>query len=394
MDVLRQLFFQHVAQTSDMPLALEFERAKGVYLFDRSGKKYIDLISGISVSSLGHGHPSVVKAIQDQAEKYLHLMVYGEFILSPQVRLAQHITDLLPLALNSVYFLNSGSEAVEAALKLAKRVTGRTKIVAYNNAYHGSSHGSLSVMGNEQMKEVFRPLLPDVHFIDINKSKDLDVIDNNTACVIIEPVQGEAGVICSNRNYLLELKKRCKETGTLLIFDEAQTGFGRTGSLFAFMKYNIEPDILLMAKAMGGGMPLSGLVASREILKAFTNNPVLGHITTFGGHPVCCAAALAALQVLIDEEIMAGVEEKANLFKQLLQHKKIKQVRNEGLMMACQLEDAQQVRKVIQFCIQKGLITDWFLFCDSAIRIAPTLTITNDQIIQSCKILLESINKL
>ncbi|MBN1184738.1 MAG: aspartate aminotransferase family protein [Bacteroidales bacterium] len=394
MDVLRQLFFQHVAQTSESPLALEFDKAEGIYLYDPSGKQYIDLISGISVSNIGHCHPDVVRAIQEQAAKYLHLMVYGEYILSPQVKLARLLADLLPEKLNSIYYLNSGSEAVEAALKLAKRVTGRSKIIACKNAYHGSTQGALSVMGNETMKQSFRPLIPGIQFIRFNEGEDLSVITDKTACVIIEPVQGEAGVRIPRTEYLNKLRKKCNETGTLLIFDEAQTGFGRTGFLFAFIKYNVVPDIMIVAKAMGGGLPLSGVIASMDLLRAFTNNPVLGHITTFGGHPLCCAASYAALKVLINENLISSVQEKANLFVQLLQHKRIKEIRNEGLMMACQLEDGQQVRKVIQNCIQKGLITDWFLFCDSALRIAPALTISNEEIIKSCKILLEAIDNL
>jgi len=389
----RQLFLDHVAQTSDFPLMLEIDKAHGIYMFDKDNKSYIDLISGVSVSNIGHTHPKVVEAIKNQSEKYMHLMVYGEYIQSPQVDYAKKITSLLPKNLDSVYFVNSGSEAIEGALKLAKRYTGRTEIVAFKNAYHGSTHGSLSVMGNESFKNSFRPLLPDIKFLEFNNEDDLNLISEKTACVLVEPVQGEAGIRLPINNYLQKLRNKCNKTGTLLIFDEIQTGFGRLGELFAFMEFNVIPDIMTLAKGMGGGMPIGAFISSKEIMSSFKNNPILGHITTFGGHPVSCAAALASLDVLLNENLIAQVKAKGELFKKYLNHPQIKEIRGTGLFMAVELENFEQIQRVIKAAIKRGLVTDWFLFHDSAFRIAPPLIITEQQIKDTCSILNESINE-
>jgi acetylornithine/N-succinyldiaminopimelate aminotransferase len=391
----RDLFFRHLAQTSKFPLALEIEKAEGIFLTDTSGKRYIDLISGISVSSTGHRHPHVIKAIHDQLDQYLHLMVYGEYIQSPQVRLAQKLASLLPSELQSCYFVNSGSEAVEGALKLAKRYTGRSGICAFINAYHGSSHGALSVMGNETFKQSFRPLLPDVHFLRMNNEDDLERIDNTTACVLIEPVQGEAGIISASPRFLSALREKCKATGTLLIFDEIQSGFGRTGDLFVFMKYGIVPDIITLAKAMGGGMPIGAFISSNIIMESLSHSPILGHITTFGGHPVSCAAALANLEVLLDENLIAGVAEKESLFVQYLEnHKLVKQIRSQGLLIAVEMDDFETNKRVIDLSIQKGVIVDWFLFNAQSMRIAPPLVISKEEIALACKAILESMDEV
>ncbi len=391
----RQLFLTNLAQTSDSPLALEITKAEGVYIYDILGKRYTDLISGISVSNTGHRHPQVVKAIKDQADKYLHLMVYGEYIQSPQVQLAAKLAELLPENLNNCYFVNSGSEAVEGALKLAKRYTGRKKIVAFNKAYHGSTHGSLSVIGDVSYQAPFGPLLPGINHIEFNSTEKLKAINSETACVIIEPVQGEAGIIPGTPEFITALRKRCSETGALLIFDEIQTGLGRTGTMFAFEKYGVIPDILLLAKGLGGGMPIGTFISSREIMQTLTFNPVLGHITTFGGHPVSCAAALANIDVIINGKLIEGVKSKSALFIGLLSKSPvIKQIRSSGLMIALQLDNFSHVKRVIDLCIGKGVIIDWFLFNDSSIRIAPPLIINEVQIRESCKVILEALDEV
>lgn len=389
----RQLFLQHVGQTSDFPLQLEIDHAEGIYMYSPDGKSYIDLISGVSVSNVGHLHPNVVKAVQKQAGKFMHLMVYGEYIQSPQVEYAKLLTGLLPENLSSVYFVNSGSEAIEGALKLAKRYTGRTEIVAFTNGYHGSTHGSLSVMGNEAFKNAFRPLLPDIRFLDFNDEESLEQITDKSACVLIEPIQGEGGIRVPKNNFLQKLRKKCDETETLLIFDEIQTGFGRTGSLFAFQEFDVVPDIMAIAKGMGGGMPIGAFVSSNEMMSAFKTNPVLGHITTFGGHPVSCAAAVASLKTIVDEKLCQNVKQKGQLFRELLVHPEIKEIRGIGLFMAVELKNFDQVKKVIDSAVSKGLVTDWFLFHDSAFRIAPPLIITEKQIKEACNILLEAIDE-
>lgn len=391
----RELFLNFLAQTSPEPLALEIDYAEGVYLYEKSGKRYIDLISGISVSNTGHRHPKVVEAIKNQVDKYLHLMVYGEYIQSPQVLLAQKLASLLPETLNNCYFVNSGSEAVEGALKLAKRFTGRGQIIAFQQAYHGSTHGSLSIIGDESYQTPFKPLLPDVKHIRFNNIADLDEISSKTACVIIEPVQGEGGVIAAHDEFLYQLRKKCTQTGTLLIFDEIQTGIGRTGSMFAFENYNVTPDILLLAKGLGGGMPIGAFIASHQIMQTLTFNPVLGHITTFGGHPVSCAAALANLNVIESENLIQQVDEKSRLITNKLKSiPQIIEIRSAGLMIALQLESYKHVKQVIDLCIADGVIIDWFLFNDSSIRIAPPLTITHSEIYEAITIIESAFNRI
>jgi acetylornithine/succinyldiaminopimelate/putrescine aminotransferase len=387
----RQLFLNHVAQTSETPLALEIEKAEGVYLYDTTGKKYLDLISGISVSNVGHRHPAVVTAIKNQVDKYMHLMVYGEYIQSPQVNLAKALSDVLPENLSAVYFVNSGSEAIEGALKLAKRYTGRTEIISFKNAYHGSTHGSLSIMGSEEFKNAYRPLLPETKQIEFNVIENLKEITNKTACVVVETIQGEAGAIVPQNNFLMALRKRCSEVGALLIADEIQCGFGRTGKLFAFEHYNFVPDILCMAKGMGGGMPIGAFVSSQKIMSTLSNNPILGHITTFGGHPVSCAASLATLTVILNEKLVESVLEKESLFRQYLVHPKIKSIHGKGLLLAIEFESYEENKRIIDKCIEDGVITDWFLFNSHSMRIAPPLTITNEEIKQACSIILAAI---
>jgi len=390
----RQLFQQFLAQTSDSPIGLEIEYAEGMYLYSADGKKYMDLISGISVSNTGHRHPEVVTAIKDQADNYLHLMVYGEYILSPQVKLAHQLAHILPLALQNTYFVNSGSEAVEGALKLAKRYTGRQEIIAFHNAYHGGTHGSLSVMGDETLKKPFYPLLPGIKHIEINDINGLASISNTTACVILEPIQGEAGVIISDMQFLQALRDKCTSTGALLIFDEAQSGFGRTGSMFAFEKYQLVPDILVLAKGMGGGLPIGAFISSQEIMSSLSHDPILGHITTFGGNPVCCAASLANLNVILKEKLQDSVPSKSELFRSLLSGLHgVVDYRSAGLLIAVELDSFVSVKKVINQSLEKGLIVDWFLFNASSIRIAPPLIITMDEIRMACGILKEAISE-
>lgn len=389
---LRQLFLTNNAQTTDFPLLLEFERAEGIYMYDVAGKPYMDLISGIGVSSLGHSNQYVINAIKDQLDKYMHLMVYGEYVQTPQVRFAEKLVSLLPSQLNSVYFVNSGAEAVEGALKLAKRYTGRSKTVSCYNSYHGSTNGALSVMGNEEYKQAYRPLLPGVNFIRFNHIDDLELITEETACVIIETLQGEAGIRVPDKAYMQALRGRCTETGTLLILDEIQTAFGRTGKLFAFEHFDTVPDILLLAKALGGGMPVGAFISSNQVMAALKDNPILGHITTFGGHPVCCAAGLAALEVLLNENLVKPVQEKENLFRELLVHPAIKEVRGKGLMLAVELENFDLNKKIIDRCIENGVVVDWFLHCSNSMRIAPPLIITHDEIRKACQVIMESIN--
>lgn len=389
----RQLFLNNVAQTSPAPLILEIERAEGVYLHGTDGKQYLDLIAGISVSNMGHSHPAVVQAVKQQAEKYMHLMVYGEFVESPQTEYAKAITEKLPRHLNNVYFTNSGAEAVEGALKLAKRYTGRTRIVSFKNAYHGSTQGALSIIGDEYFKRGFRPLLPDTLQLVFNDEAQLQQIDKNVACVIVETVQAESGINAPTNDYLKKLRARCTEVGALLILDEIQAGMGRTGKLFAFEHYGITPDILLLAKAFGGGMPLGAFISSKEIMNCLTENPVLGHITTFGGHPVCCAAGLAAFNALQQEGLIAQVEAKGALFESLLNHAAIKAKRRVGLLMAVEFSDFDQNKRIIDKCIENGVLTDWFLFAPHCMRIAPPLIITEEEIKKACTVILEAIDK-
>lgn len=388
----RQLFLQHLAQTTDFPLLIEVEKAEGIYLYGPNGEKYIDLISGIGVSNVGHRHPKVLDAIQGQLDKYLHLMVYGEYVQSPQLLLAKALCDTLPPQLDNVYLVNSGSEAVEGALKLAKRYTGKPNLISCVNAYHGSSHGSLSVGGNEIFKQAYRPLLPGISHIHYGEISGLETIDNETAAVLIETVQGEAGIRVATREYFQALRKKCDETGTLLILDEVQCGFGRTGKFWAFEHVGIIPDILVCAKGMGGGMPIGAFIANKEVMGVFKNNPILGHITTFGGHPVSAAASLATVQILLEEKLIEKVEEKADLIKSLLVHPKIKSIRNKGLLMAVEFESFDVLKPIIDRAIELGVITDWFLFCDDSMRIAPPLTITAEEIHKACAVILQAID--
>jgi acetylornithine/succinyldiaminopimelate/putrescine aminotransferase len=389
----RQLFLQHVAQTSPAPVALEIEKAEGCRLWDVHGKSYIDLIAGISVCNVGHRHPEVIQAIQKQLDHYLHVMVYGELVQSPQVQYATLLTCHLPDTLNCVYFTNSGSEAIEGAMKLAKKVTGRGEIIAFQNSYHGSTHGALSIIGDEYWRNAYRPLLPGVQHAVYNSHEALSWINTNTACVVAETIQAEAGVNLPQQDWLTSLRDRCNEMGTLLILDENQCGFGRNGSLWAFQQYNIVPDILVLGKALGGGMPLGGFIANKQLMDAFTDNPVLGHITTFGGHPVCCAAGKAAMTVLLEEQLIDQVKVKEQLFLSLLQHPKIKTIRSRGLMMAVELEDAATLQRVIQRCIENGVFVDWFLFAPHCIRIAPPLNISEDEIREACGVILQVLDQ-
>lgn len=390
----RELFLKHVAQTSPAPLALEITKAEGCRMWNAEGKEYIDLIAGISVCNVGHRHPKVINAVQQQLEKYMHLIVYGEFVETPQVQYAKLLTDHLPASLNSVYFTNSGTEATEGAMKLAKRVTNRAEIVAFKNSYHGSTQGALSIMGDEYWRNAFRPLLPGVHHANYNSFEDLLLITTKTACVIAETIQAEAGVNAPLREWIQALRKRCTETGTLLILDEIQCGFGRNGTLWAFEQFDVVPDVLLLGKALGGGMPLGAFVADRELMWQLTENPVLGHISTFGGHPVCCAAGMAAMQVLLEEKLVDTVFEKEQLFRSLLQHPKAEAIRSRGLMMTVVFESFETNKKVIDACIANGVITDWFLFAANCLRIAPPLTITEDEIKKACAVIVQCLNEL
>ena len=392
---IREQFFAHVGQTSPSPLGIEIQKAEGVFLLSPGGKQYVDLISGVSVSNVGHARPEVIRAIKEQADAYTHLMVYGEIIQRPQVQLASLLAENLPRGMSSVYFVNSGSEANEAALKLAKRVTGRGQIACFRNAYHGSTHGTLSVMGNEDFRQAFRPLLPGITALEFNNFKDLNKIDDTFACVIAEPLQAEAGVITPAPGFLPALRKRCADTGTLLIFDEVQTGFGRLGTLFAMEKYGVVPDIVTLAKALGGGMPLGALACNPELMNAWQNNPVLGHITTFGGHPVCCAAGLASLKVLLQEPWIEQAGEKASYVRQVIgAHPRVKEIRGEGLLLAVELGSADSLQQMISLLLEEGVLSDWFLYCDTAFRISPPLCISMQELEYTCRKVLNALDRL
>jgi len=390
----RQIFLQHVAQTSATPLLLDIERAEGIYLYDKQGNKLIDLIAGISVSNLGHCNPAIIEAMNTQAKKYAHVMVNGEYIQSPQVQLAKKISDLLPSSLNNIYYTTSGSEATEGAMKLAKRYTGRTQIISFKSSYHGSTQGSLSIMGDEYFKQSFRPLLPDTLQLNYGNFEDLNFITQKTAAIFIEPVQAEAGVNFIGEEYLNAVRDRCNKTGTLLVLDEIQTGFGRTGSLFAFEQLNFIPDIMLIGKAFGAGLPLAAFISSKEIMSSLSNNPVLGHINTFGGNAICCAASLAGLNVLLNSNYIQAVKAKEKIFRSHLIHSNIKSVKSLGLLIAVEFEDEAFCQRAIRKCIEKGIITDWFLFAANCLRIAPPLIITEEEIIMSCKMIIESIEEI
>jgi acetylornithine/succinyldiaminopimelate/putrescine aminotransferase len=391
MDYSEDTFFKKLAPTSPHPFLISVERAEGVYLYSATGKRYIDMISGIAVSNVGHRHPKIVKAIKDQVDKYLHVMVYGEYIQSPSNLLAEKLTSLLPPNLNCCYFVNSGTEANEAALKLAKRVTGRTEMIACRKSYHGSTHGSLSVSGNEVKKRTFRPLLPDVNFIDFNNPGDLDQITERTACVIMETIQGDAGVRIPSKEYLQAVRKKCTATGTLLIFDEIQCGMGRTGKLFAFEHFDVVPDILTLAKSFGGGLPIGSFISSFENMQTLASKPMLGHITTFGGNPVCCASALAVLEIIEEENLLTTVEAKGKLIEDLLRHSKVKEVRRLGLLFAFDFDSEERVNRIVQFAKEHGVICYWFLSHPNSFRIAPPLTITEAEIREACTVILQAI---
>ena len=383
-EILRKQFLRHVAQTSPGPQLIEVARAEGVFFYTPEGKPYYDLVSGVSVNNVGHGNRAVVEAVQRQAADYMHIMVYGEMVERPQVEFAHLLAESLPEPLDTVYFLNSGAEAVEGALKLAKRYTHRTEMISMRRAYHGSTHGAMSMMGEpegEEWKNAFRPLLPDTKAIDFNSFDDLEQITERTACVLCEPVQGEAGVRVPQDGYLQALRKRCDEVGALLIFDEIQVGMGRTGEMFAMQKYGVTPDIVCLAKALGGGMPLGAFVSSQKIMSTLTHNPVLGHITTFGGHPVCCAAGLAAMKFLQEEKVVEDVERKGAMFVELLKdHPTVKEIRRSGLLMAVELGESAKLYRLMDLFIEEGILSDWFLYCDTAFRISPPLIITDDEI--------------
>lgn len=391
MEFRHQIFLNHLAQTSPTPPALDIEKAEGIYLFDSNGKKYIDLISGIAVSSLGHGHPEIKKAAKDQIDRHMHLMVYGEYIITPQIELAFKLTSLLPDNLCSVYFTNSGSEATEGAMKLAKRYTGRTNFVSFKNSYHGSTQGALSLCGSEWLKNAFRPLLPGQTILDFNDTTDFNLINENTAAVFVEPIQAEAGIILPENDFLTKLKNRCVETGTLLVFDEIQTGMGRTGKFFAFEHFDVIPDILLLGKALGGGMPLGAFISSKEIMLHLTFNPILGNMTTFGGHPVCCSTSKAAIEVIEREKFHGQALNKEKIFRTQLVHDKIRKIKGKGLFLCIEFDDEKFNQDVINQCYKEGLISDWFLFAPNCFRIAPPLTISENEIIDACKIILSAI---
>ncbi len=388
----RELFLRHIGQTSAAPLTLEIVKADCATLYDAAGKEYIDLIGGISVANIGHRHPKVIEAIQKQLDAYLHIMVYGEFIEAPQVQYAKLLTEHLPSSLNAVYFTNSGAEAVEGAMKLAKRVTNRTQIIAFNHSYHGSTQGALSIIGDEYWRNAFRPLLPDVLHLEYNSFASINGITAQTACVITETVQAEAGILAPTKEWIQALRKKCTETGTLLILDEIQAGFGRTGKLWGFEHFDIVPDVLLLGKALGGGMPLGAFIADKKLMDAFTDNPVLGHITTFGGHPVCCVAGMAGMKALLEEGWIGTVKGKEELFTSLLVHPKIKAVRSFGLWMAVEFDSFETNKKLIDKCIEAGVLTDWFLFASDCLRISPPLIISEEQIEKACEIIVKACN--
>lgn len=388
----RELFLKHIAQTSPSPLALEIVKAEGCLLYDAAGKEYIDLIGGISVANTGHRPPQVVEAIKKQLDAYLHIMVYGEFVETPQVQYARLLSDHLPPSLNSVYFTNSGTEATEGAMKLAKRATNRIQIIAFNKSYHGSTQGALSVIGDEYWRNAFRPLLPDVLHLEYNSFESLNEIIEQTSCVIAETVQAEAGIIVPSKEWMQALRKRCDETGALLILDEIQAGFGRTGKLWGFEHFDIVPDILLLGKSLGGGMPLGAFIADKKLMWSLTENPVLGHITTFGGHPVSCAAGMAAMKILLEEKIIEDIRLKVDLFRSLLVHPKIKSISSFGLWLALEFDSFETNKRVIDSCIQQGVLTDWFLFASNCLRISPPLIISEEQIQKACDLLVKAIN--
>jgi acetylornithine/N-succinyldiaminopimelate aminotransferase len=390
----RQLFLQHIAQTSASPIGLEIIKAKGIYQYDINGKAYIDLISGFNVANIGHSHPKVVEAVQKQVAEYMHLIVYGEFIEAPQVTYAKLLTDNLPPALNSVYFTNSGAEATEGAMKLAKRATGRSKIICFNKSYHGSTQGALSLMGDEYWRNAYRPLLPDIYHFDYGSTGAANAIDDATACVILETVQAESGVSRPLKEWLQTIRSKCNEHGALMMLDEIQTGFGRTGTLWAFQQFDIVPDVLLLGKALGGGMPLGAFIADKILMSSLMHNPVLGHITTFGGHPVSCAAGKAALEVLLDGNYIAEVKKKEQIILQHISYSSIINIKSSGLWASLEFDSFDINKKIIDHCIEKGLINDWFLFAPQCMRIAPPLIISEEELIKACALINEAIDEV
>ena len=390
----RQNFLQHIAQTSQAPIGIEMVKADGIYIYDVDGKKYIDGISGFSVANIGHSNPKVVEAVQQQASQYMHLIVYGEFIEQPQVAYAKLLIDNLPSTLNCVYFTNSGAEAVEGAMKLAKRVTNKSEIICFNKSYHGSTQGALSLMGDEYWRQNFRPLLPNIYHYDYGSDEAIDAIDKDTACVILEPVQAEAGVVKPTKEWLQKIREKCNQHCALMIFDEIQTGFGRTGSLWAFEQFNVVPDVLLLGKALGGGMPLGAFIADKKLMDTLSYNPVLGHITTFGGHPVSCAAGKAAMEVLLENKWIAEVKIKEEILLKNLKHPKIKNLNVAGLWAAIELDSFETTQAVAEKCVANGLITDWFLFATNCIRIAPPLITTAEELKTICDIVLKSLDEV
>ena len=391
---MRRTFFRHVGQTSPSPLAIEVDKADGVFLYSGQ-KRYLDLVSGVCVSNIGHNNPEVVEAVRRQAGDYFHLMVYGEMIEAPQVLHARLLTSILPPSLDCIYYVNSGTEAVDAALKLAKRLTGRRRMASFINCYHGSSHASMSLMSDDTRKAAFRPLLPEVDHLRFNREEDLVRITEETACVIVEPVQGEAGVILPAEGFLQALRERCDRTGTLLIFDEVQTGFGRTGRMFAFEKFGVVPDILVLAKALGGGMPLGVVVSSKQRLDAFTSDPVLGHITTFGGHPVCCAAALASLRILLREDWVQGAEAKGQYIEDSLRpHPAVKEIRRAGLLLAVDLGSPEAAERMLGLLMEEGAVSDYFLYNPTSFRIAPPLSIGQEDVDTAIEIVTKALDRL
>ncbi len=398
MDILRKQFLAHVGQTSPAPMLVPVARAEGVFFYTPDGRRFYDLVSGVSVNNVGHANPAVIEAVQRQAADYMHVMVYGELVERPQVRYAARIAELLPAPLECVYFVNSGAEAVEVALKLAKRATGRTELISMRRAYHGSTHGAMSMMGapeGEEWKAAFRPLLPDTRAIEFNDFRALATITRRTAAVLVEPVQGEGGVRLPAAGWLEALRDRCTQVGALLIFDEIQTGMGRCGTLFAMQKYGVTPDIVCLAKAFGGGMPLGGVVSSHPVMDTLQTAPVLGHITTFGGHPVCCAAGLAALEYTLAHHLVDDVERKGQRYEDLLRHHpRVREIRRSGLLMAVELGRSDYLYKIMELFASSGIMSDWFLFCDTAFRISPPLTITDPEIDDSARLILGCLDRL
>ncbi len=396
--ILRKQFLAHVGQTSPSPQMIEVARAEGSFFYTPEGKRYYDLVAGVSVNNVGHANEQVVRAVQEQAAQYMHVMVYGELVERPQVVYATKVTEAMPAPLDSVYFVNSGAEAVEGALKLAKRFTGRTELISMRRAYHGSTHGAMSMMGTpegEEWKAAFRPLLPDVQAIEFNDFGALERITERTACVLAEPVQGEAGVRPPVEGYLQALRRRCDEVGALLVFDEIQTGMGRTGELFAMIKYGVTPDIVCLAKAFGGGMPLGAFVSSKRIMDTLQTNPTLGHITTFGGHPVCCAAGLAAFDYLVEHRVVEQVEAKGALYEELLaDHPQVREIRRSGLLLAVELGSSEKLFRMMELFHEAGILSDWFLYCDTAFRISPPLTISEEEVRDSARIIRTCLDRL